>query len=247
MLDLVNVAKRFGSVTALDATTVTFERSRVYVLLGTSGCGKSTLLKLALGLLEPDTGFVRFDGERVTADKTARVRQRIGYVIQHGGLFPHLSARDNVTIIARHTGWNASQIKARLNELCELTQLPPDSLQRYPVQLSGGQQQRVALMRALLRNPDVLLMDEPLGALDPIIRADMQAELKEIFSSLGKTVVMVTHDLREAVYFADEIVLMHAGAIVQRGTIRDLTESPANEFVTRFVTAQGNATPRAST
>jgi len=159
-------------------------------------------------------------------------------VIQDGGLFPHLSARRNVTLVARQLGWEAQRLETRLGELRELTKLPGDALDRYPRQLSGGQQQRVALMRALLLDPEVLLLDEPLAALDPMIRYDLQTDLRAIFRALGKTTVMVTHDLAEAAYFADRIVLLRAGEIVQSGTGRDLLDRPAGPFVEQFVRAQ---------
>ena len=170
---------------------------------------------------------------------TARaVRLRTGYVIQDGGLFPHLTARGNVTLLARHLGWDRPRIEARVAELAELTRFPADGLDRHPRQLSGGQRQRVGLMRALMLDPAALLLDEPLGALDPLVRADLQTELRDIFRSLGKTVVLVTHDLGEATFFADRVVLLRDGRVVQEGSPADLWHRPADPFVTRFVQAQ---------
>jgi osmoprotectant transport system ATP-binding protein len=208
------------------------------VLIGPSGCGKSTLLRLLIGLVQPDTGGITFDGRPVTPATAQAVRLRVGYVIQDGGLFPHLTARGNVTLMARHLGRDSDSTAARVAELADLTRFPTDGLGRYPHQLSGGQQQRVGLMRALMLNPDALLLDEPLGSLDPLIRADLQAELREIFRRLGKTVVLVTHDLGEAAYFADRVVLLRDGQIVQEGSPADLWHRPADAFVTRFVQAQ---------
>jgi osmoprotectant transport system ATP-binding protein len=171
----------------------------------------------------------------------------MGYVIQEGGLFPHLSGRDNVALLARHLGWDRPRIDARLAELAALTHFPADGLARYPAELSGGQQQRVALMRALMLDPAVLLLDEPLGALDPMIRFELQTELRDIFRSLGKTVVLVTHDMGEAAYLGDTLVLLRAGRIVQQGSAADLVRAPADAFVARFVTAQrhvADALPR---
>ncbi len=165
-------------------------------------------------------------------------RHQMGYVIQDGGLFPHLTARRNVTLMARYFKWRRSEVEARLSELAELTQFPPDGLDRYPVQLSGGQKQRLALMRALMLDPKVLLLDEPLGALDPIIRFDLQTDLKRIFQKLRKTVVLVTHDLDEAEYFGDSTVLMREGRIVQQGSIHEMVNAPVDPFVTRFIHAQ---------
>ena len=238
MLELINVSKRYGDLTALEPLDLVLDAERTYVLLGPSGCGKSTLLKVTLGLVKADTGSVRFNGEALNENTVLRLRQRIGYVIQRGGLFPHMTAADNVSLVARHLGWERERIDARLSELAELTQLPRESLDRYPAQLSGGQQQRVGLMRALMLDPELLLMDEPLGALDPIIRSDLQSDLRKIFRTLNKTVVIVTHDLHEAAYLADETLLLRSGRIVQRGTIKNMLESPKDPFVTQFINAQ---------
>ena len=238
MLELINVSKRYGGETALEPMDLILDAEKTYVLLGTSGCGKSTLLKVALGLVKTDTGSVRFNGQELDNEHLHQIRQRIGYVIQDGGLFPHLTARDNVLLVAQYLGWKRKRTEARLGELAELTQLPLNCMDRYPAQLSGGQQQRVGLIRALFLDPDLLLMDEPLGALDPIIRSDLQSDLRRIFRRLNKTVVLVTHDLYEAAYFADEILLLRSGQMVQRGTIKDLLETPRDPYVTQFISAQ---------
>jgi osmoprotectant transport system ATP-binding protein len=162
----------------------------------------------------------------------------MGYVIQDGGLFPHLTAAGNVTLLARHLGWGPAKLGERLRELAELTRLSPAQLDRYPAQLSGGQRQRVGLMRALMLEPDLLLMDEPLGALDPMVRAQLQADLKGIFRQLKKTVLLVTHDMGEAAYLGDEIALMREGRIVQRGGFEELLARPAEPFVSEFIRAQ---------
>src|SRR5437773_9819417 len=166
------------------------------------------------------------------------LRRRIGYVIQEGGLFPHLTARANIRLMARHLGKSDEEMHARLLELCELTRFPENLLARYPLELSGGQRQRVSLMRALMLSPELLLLDEPLGALDPLVRASLQRDLKEIFARLKQTALLVTHDLAEAAYLGDEIVLINEGRIVQQGSIVDLRERPANSFVTEFINAQ---------
>ena len=162
----------------------------------------------------------------------------MGYVIQEGGLFPHLSAGDNVTLMARYLKWDTHRIENRLHELAEIARFPVDGLSRFPAQLSGGQRQRVSLMRALMLDPDVLLLDEPLGALDPMIRADLQTDLKRIFQSLKKTVLLVTHDMGEAAFFSDLIILLRDGEIVQAGTLDEFFETPADPFVTHFINAQ---------
>ncbi len=238
LVKLVEVSKRYADATALHATNLSVERSKTTVLIGPSGCGKSTLLRLIIRLVEPDSGSIEFNGEPITSGTIDSLRRRIGYVIQEGGLFPHLTARANVLLMARHIGKSEDEMKSRLGELCELTRFPEKLLPRYPGELSGGQRQRVSLMRALMLSPELLLLDEPLGALDPLVRASLQTDLKEIFGHLGQTVVFVTHDLAEAIYFGDEIVLMNEGRIVQRGTISDLREKPADPFVSEFINAQ---------
>ncbi|HTJ46833.1 MAG TPA: ATP-binding cassette domain-containing protein [Kofleriaceae bacterium] len=238
MIELRGVGKRFGADWALAPTDLAIERGRTTVLIGPSGCGKSTLLRTIVGLVTPDAGDVVFDGARVTAENLIAVRRRVGYVIQDGGLFPHLSAADNAALLARHLGWEAPRRRARLDELAALVRLPAALLVKPPGALSGGQRQRVSLMRALMLDPEALLLDEPLGALDPMVRVELQDDLRAIFSSLAKTVVMVTHDLAEAAFFADRVVLMRAGAIVQSGAVSELERAPADPFVTKFIGAQ---------
>ena len=159
-------------------------------------------------------------------------------MIQEGGLFPHLSAGENVALMARHLKWDSIRVSTKLRELAESARFPAEGLRRFPAQLSGGQRQRVSLMRALMLDPDVLLLDEPLGALDPMIRADLQTDLKRIFQSLKKTVMLVTHDLGEAAFFGDLIVLLRDGEVVQSGTLEEFFETPADPFVTHFINAQ---------
>lgn len=223
---------------AVRNTTLDFRRGGITVLIGPSGSGKSTMLRLMNGLILPTEGTVSIDGEQLTEATMLRLRQRMGYVIQEGGLFPHLNARENITLLASYVRRDPEDVKSRIEELCSLTHLESSLLERYPAELSGGQRQRVSLMRALMCDPEILLLDEPLGALDPMVRAALQTDLKRIFTSLQKTVILVTHDLAEAAYFADEIVLMNAGAIVQSGTYADLNAAPANTFVQEFIAAQ---------
>src|SRR6266481_7659091 len=238
LIQLVDVAKRYADTPALHSTNLSIERGTTTVLIGPSGCGKSTLLRLIIGLVEPDSGSIEFDGAPIGPDNIDNVRRRTGYVIQEGGLFPHLTARNNAALMARHLGRKNEETKQRLSELCQLTRLSESLVDRYPLELSGGQRQRVSLMRALMLSPELLLLDEPLGALDPLVRASLQKDLKEIFARLGQTVLFVTHDLAEAIYFADNIVLMNGGRIVQQGSINDLRERPANDFVLEFINAQ---------
>ena len=238
LVRLIDVSKRYANMYALHPTNLSVERTKTTVLIGPSGCGKSTLLRLVIRLIEPDSGSIEFNGEPITGENIDALRRRIGYVIQEGGLFPHLTARANAVLMARHSGKPQDEIHERLMQLCELTRFSENLLLRYPGELSGGQRQRVSLMRASMLSPELLLLDEPLGALDPLVRASLQKDLKEIFASLGQTVLFVTHDLAEAIYFADEIVLMNEGRIVQQGSITDLRERPTEPFVSEFINAQ---------
>jgi len=238
LVELTSVSKRYADAPALHSTNLSIEQGQTTVLIGPSGCGKSTLLRLIIRLVEPDSGTINFEGAPVTPDNIEKLRRRIGYVIQEGGLFPHLTARANVSLMARHLSKANKEIESRLTELCVLTRFPQDALARYPVELSGGQRQRVSLMRALMLSPELLLLDEPLGALDPLVRASLQKDLKEIFTRLQQTALLVTHDLAEAAYLGNKIVLMNEGRIVQRGSIADLREKPANDFVSEFINAQ---------
>ena len=238
MLVLSNVSKHYGSTQALAPTDLQVPAGETLVLIGPSGCGKSTLLRLIAGLIQPDSGSITLEGMDLTPENILQIRQRMGYVIQEGGLFPHLTVRDNVTVMARYLRRDPAWIDARLTELSQLVQLPLELMERFPAELSGGQRQRVSLMRALMLDPDLLLLDEPLGALDPMIRYQLQQELKAIFARLGKTVVMVTHDIAEAVFFGQTLVLMREGSIVQTGTFKELAQSPAESFVEQFISAQ---------
>jgi osmoprotectant transport system ATP-binding protein len=238
MFSLQNTEKSYAGRSVLGPLSLHLPARQTTVLIGESGCGKSTLLRLLIGLIAPDRGEVLFDATPVTPATARTVRLRVGYVIQDGGLFPHLTARGNVTLMARHLGRRRTEIASRVAELAELTRFPRDGLDRYPHQLSGGQRQRVGLMRALMLDPDALLLDEPLAALDPLVRADLQADLRDIFRRLRKTVVLVTHDLAEATFFADRVVLLKAGKVLQEGSPADLWRRPASPFVTRFVQAQ---------
>src|SRR5947208_15402443 len=238
LVNLVDVSKHYAGATALHSTNLSVERGKTTVLIGPSGCGKSTLLRLIIRLIEPDSGSIEFNGEVIRPDNIDVLRHRIGYVIQEGGLFPHLTARANVLLMARHVGKSDEEMQSRLLEMCALTRFSENLLLRYPLELSGGQRQRVSLMRALMLSPELLLFDEPLGALDPLVRASLQKDLREIFTRLGQTVLFVTHDLAEAIYFGDEIVLMNEGRIVQKGTVSDLRERPADAFVSEFINAQ---------
>jgi osmoprotectant transport system ATP-binding protein len=238
VIALENVSKAYRAHAVLAPISLVPAAGRTTVLLGPSGCGKSTLLRLMVGLIPPDSGRVLFDGREVTPANVDEIRHRIGYVIQEGGLFPHLDAMGNITLLAGYLGRDRAWIEGRVSELCSLVRTPRELLRRFPRELSGGERQRAALMRALMLDPQVLLLDEPLAALDAITRRELQSELKEVFARLAKTVVLVTHDLHEAAWFGDEIVLMRAGRVVQRGRREDLLAHPAEPFVTEVVHAQ---------
>jgi osmoprotectant transport system ATP-binding protein len=238
MIDLQGVSKLYDGDAALDAVELTIPAHQTTALIGPSGCGKSTLLRLIAGLVQPDKGSLTLAGRPLNQANLPAIRQNLGYVIQEGGLFPHMTARQNTLIVADHLDWSDDAQADRLAIVGSLAQFPPNLLDRYPLELSGGQRQRVALMRALMLDPDILLLDEPLGALDPMIRADLQDELRDIFAQLRKTVVMVTHDMAEALFFGHTIVLMKDGKIIQAGSGNDLLSNPADPFVTKFIQAQ---------
>jgi len=238
MLILSSVSKRYNDTIVLAPTDLQIPAGETTVLIGPSGCGKSTLLRLIVGLIQPNTGNITLGGTKLEPTNLLDMRQRMGYVIQEGGLFPHLTVRDNVTVMARYLRRDADWIEHRLVDLAQLVRLPLNLMSRFPAELSGGQRQRVSLMRALMLDPELLLLDEPLGALDPMIRYELQQELKSIFAKLGKTVVMVTHDIAEAAFFGHTLVLMREGRIVQTGPFKALARTPAESFVTQFINAQ---------
>ncbi|MCH7722919.1 MAG: ATP-binding cassette domain-containing protein [Bacteroidetes bacterium] len=233
-----NIFKSFNSIIAVNNFSYSFQKGKTIVLIGPSGCGKSTLLRLIVGLTIPDSGEIEIDEKPLTSINLSSIRRRMGYVIQDGGLFPHLAAKENVSLMAKYIGLGDKEITDKINQLTRLTKFPTDGLNRFPAELSGGQKQRVSLMRALMLNPEFLLLDEPLGALDPLIRFDLQNDLKEIFKSLNKTVILVTHDLNEAVFFGDKILLMKEGSLIQQGTITDFINNPSEPFVTKFIKSQ---------
>ncbi|CAN5211690.1 ATP-binding cassette domain-containing protein [soil metagenome] len=238
VLQFREVSKNYGSRQVVAPLDLTVSTGEVMVLLGPSGCGKTTILRMIAGLVKPDQGQVIVNDVVLSGPTLPAIRKQLGYVIQEGGLFPHLTAAANITLMARHEGWQLDRSKSRLAELVEMTQFPTDALNRYPGELSGGQRQRVSLMRALFLGPHLLLLDEALGALDPSIRAGLQRDLKTIFQRTKATVLLVTHDLVEASWFANRICVLQDGRIVQQGTFADIVERPATAFVREFVNAQ---------
>ncbi len=238
MLQFRGVSKIFGDTTVVQPLDLEVDQREVVVLLGPSGCGKTTILRMVAGLVTPTTGVIHVDGVPLDRSTLKQVRRKLGYVIQEGGLFPHLTAMENVTLMARHEGWSRANIDERLAELLDMTEISRELLSRYPNELSGGQRQRLSLMRALFLRPNLLLLDEPLGALDPLIRAGLQRDLKGAIARTGATVLLVTHDLVEAGWFADRVCVLQGGRIVQQGPFAEIIEQPGNDFVREFVNAQ---------
>lgn len=208
----------------------------IVVLIGPSGCGKTTTLRMINRLVEPSSGAIEIDGEDITLRPVAELRRGIGYVIQQVGLFPHHTIATNIATVPKMLGWDQDRIRARTDELADLVGLDASLLDRYPDELSGGQQQRVGVARALAADPPILLMDEPFGAVDPIVRTRLQDELLELQGRVGKTIVLVTHDIDEALKVGDRIALLNVGGLLEQyATPDELLRDPANGFVEEFV------------
>jgi osmoprotectant transport system ATP-binding protein len=238
MIKLASVSKSFSKKRVLEDISITFGPEQTHVLLGSSGCGKSTLLRLIMGLTEPTQGTVEIQGEPMNRLTQRALVRRMGYVVQEGGLFPHLTIAANIALVANTVGWSRERLEARTQQLLSLVEFDPHLLTRFPKELSGGQRQRVGLMRALFLDPPILLLDEPLGALDPIVRSLLQHHLKVVFDRLKKTVLIVTHDIGEAAFFGHTITLMNEGRIIQHGAFNEFVQKPAEPFVTDFINAQ---------
>ena len=238
LVELKDVHKLYARGKALDGVTLSVEEGRTLVLLGTSGSGKTTALKLVNRLVAPDSGGVRVFGEDALRAEPVALRRRIGYVIQEVGLLPHMSVAENVALVPRLLGWDALRRRERARELLELVGLAAERfMDAAPRELSGGQRQRVGLARALAADPPLLLMDEPFGALDPLTRRRLQDEFRELQGRLRKTVLLVTHDVPEALRLGDEIAVMNAGRVLQRGTPAEIRDAPLPGFVADFVGA----------
>ncbi|HXC08487.1 MAG TPA: ATP-binding cassette domain-containing protein [Steroidobacteraceae bacterium] len=242
MLELQNISKTFEDRTVLSDVNLMVPKGATHALIGSSGSGKTTLLRITLGLIPFDKGYVKINGQALLSFTQVEWADRIGYVPQDGGLFPHISGLNNIALIAKLRGWRRARIDDRVEELRKVVDLDPEILSRFPREMSGGQKQRVSIMRAAMMDPAVMLLDEPMAALDPLIRRSLQQELKSIFQRLGKTVLLVTHDLGEAVYLAEQMTMLHEGRVVQSGTPRDLLLHPANPFVSQFINAQRTLT-----
>ncbi|WP_139973263.1 ABC transporter ATP-binding protein [Ochrobactrum sp. CGA5] len=236
MIEFDHVTKRYNGRAAVDAVSFTIEPHSIAAIVGTSGSGKTTLLRMVNRLVEPTDGEIRIDGRSIMDEPGHVLRRRIGYVIQQNGLFPHRTVAENIATVPLLLGWQKQRIDARVDELLALFQLEPaDYRDRYPHELSGGQQQRVGVARALAAGPNILLMDEPFGALDPVIRAKAQEDLKAIQKRLGTTIILVTHDMEEAISLGDRIAVMDDGKLLQYGPPAEILARPATEFVERLV------------
>lgn len=234
MIHFENVCKYFGNKAAVESLNLTIQSGEFVVLIGTSGSGKSTTLKMINRLIEHDRGFIRFAGEEIRQFEACALRRRMGYAVQSTGLFPHWTVARNIATVPMLLKWPKTKIAARVAELLDLLNLEDTLTHRYPHQLSGGQQQRVGVARALAAKPEVLLMDEPFGALDPVTRATLQQEMLRVHQLSGCTIVLVTHDIDEALTLGERLILMDGGKIVQQGKPIDLLTRPANQFVRDF-------------
>ena len=237
MLQLEKVSKAFAGIPVLEKVDLLVPTGTTHALIGTSGSGKTTLLRIMLGLTRLDTGSVKINNQPLSQFTPRLWADQIGYVPQDGGLFPHMTIYQNVTLLGKSRGLAESELSTRVNEILGIVELDASVLSKYPRTLSGGQKQRASIMRAIFLDPPILLLDEPMGALDPLIRQSLQAELKLLFEALGKTVLIVTHDLSEAVFLSKSMTLLHGGKVIQTGTYDDFLRSPKVPFVTQFVNA----------
>lgn len=238
MIRAENLVKIFGSSTAVDQVSFEVAAGENLILLGTSGCGKTTTLRMINRLTEPDSGTVYIDGSDIRSVSPELLRRRIGYVLQHHGLFPHYTVEDNISIVPKLLKWDQQKIRMRSAELFEKLSLDPALAGKMPAALSGGQQQRVGLARSLMADPPVLLMDEPFGALDSLTRINIRKEFRNLDELVRKTIIMVTHDVQEAFEMGDRICLMDKGKIMQIGSPAELLFKPANAFVADFLRDQ---------
>lgn len=231
MIEFIEVEKRYDDVPAVEKLNLTIDDNQFVCVIGTSGSGKTTLLRMINRMIEPSVGQIKINGEETTSLNEDELRRKIGYVIQNIGLFPHLSIRDNIMIVPKLLKWSEAQKQGIAERLIEKVELTAEYLERKPTNLSGGQQQRIGVIRALAANQDIILMDEPFGALDPITRVALQAMIKKLQQEMKKTIVFVTHDIDEAIKLADKIIVMNHGKVVQYDTTEMILRHPANQFV----------------
>ncbi|WP_084635246.1 ABC transporter ATP-binding protein [Propionicicella superfundia] len=236
MIEFAHVTKSYGrDAPAVSDLSLVIPAHRTTVIVGPSGCGKTTTLRMINRMLEPNAGEIRWDGRPLNTLGKTELRRSMGYVIQSGGLFPHRTVAANIATVPRLLHWDSRRIAGRVRELMELTELPESLADRYPAELSGGQQQRVGVARGLAADPDVLLMDEPFSAVDPVVRAGLQDLVRGLQRELDKTIVMITHDLDEAIRMGDQVAIMKDGAIVQAGPPAEILDEPATDFVREFI------------
>ena len=235
MIEFKNVTKKYKNIKILDNISFKIEENKITTLIGESGCGKTTTLKMINRLIEPTSGEILINGHNIKKENVIKLRRNIGYVIQQTGLFSHMTIRENIEIIPKLEKMNKDKINERTLEMMEMVGLNEEYLDRYPSQLSGGQQQRIGIARAFENNPNIILMDEPFSALDPITRSSLQEELIKLQESYKKTIVFVTHDMDEAIKISDKIAIMNKGKIIQYDTPEQILKKPANDFVRDFV------------
>jgi len=234
MIEIENLRKDFDGTPAVDGISLEVRSGETLVLLGTSGCGKTTTLRMINRLITPTSGTIRVEGRAASLEDPVQLRRKIGYMIQGVGLFPHRTIEENVLTVPHLLGWSVGRCRSRLGDLMHIVNLPQELLARYPHELSGGQRQRAGLARALAADPPIVLMDEPFGALDPITRQQVRGEFRKIESLISKTIVLVTHDVTEALELGDRICLMSAGRIEQIGPAAELLFQPKSDFVRGF-------------
>ncbi|MCC3861274.1 ATP-binding cassette domain-containing protein [Pseudemcibacter aquimaris] len=226
-----DISKQYGKTSVLNQINLDVENHKITALVGESGSGKTTLLQLVNGLTEPSSGHVELFGDKLNYDDISGMRKKMGYAVQGGGLFPHMSVYENIIVMAKLDGWSDADIKKRVDHVIKLVNLYEELLDRYPHKLSGGQQQRVSLCRALMLDPALLLLDEPFSALDPITKEHIHDEFLKMQQAEPRAIMLVSHDMSEAVKLADNIVIIEKGEIIQQGKTADIIQNPANDYV----------------
>ena len=239
IVEFKSVDKHYGNLQVLNSISNTISENKSIAIIGKSGCGKSTLLRCINGMIKPESGSVRVFGEEIDYSNLAPFREKIGYSVQAVGLFPHMTVHENITLLAKLRAWKNDNIEKRIKEVSELTQLDYALLNRFPKELSGGQQQRVGLARALFMDPKLILLDEPFAALDPLTKIDVHQQFNKIRNSVHKSIVLVTHDMAEAITLADEIFIMDAGKIIKvietTSMLRELNGKSPNDYLLEFL------------